>query len=527
MSPTITIDPVTRIEGHLKIDGEVEGGVVTDARSSGTMFRGFEKLLEGKEPRDASFITSRVCGVCFSVHTIASSLALDAAFGAQVPTGGRLLRNLMMGAEYIYDHILHFYHLTALDYLDIIRIAEYAGADEGLLAVRDKVVALVAASDTHPLAPSYTPDEYSVSDPETVTTLVSHYLTALRMQMLAKRMGAIFGGRAPHYQSIVVGGVTKLPTTAEISQFRELLTELTAFVKNVYVDDVTSLGTGHLFDLAISDFGVGHQNYLAYGAFDESDGGDPLLPGGVITGLNPANINVAALDTAEITESVRHSWYEQTGPLHPSVGQSAPNLDVAGAYSFCKAPRYGGQAFEVGPLSRMLILQEPRLMALVEAGVQPGAVARHAARAFETSLICDAMSDWLDELEAAMAGPSFRVHDTDHWEPPITGQGMGLYDAPRGALGHWISIADSVIESYQMVVPTTWLASPRDDNDMRGQYEESLIGCPVPDESNPINVVRIVRSFDPCLGCAVHLIDASTHRPMRRLIVDPVMGRWG
>ena len=166
-------------------------------------------------------------------------------------------------------------------------------------------------------------------------------------------------------------------------------------------------------------------------------------------------------------------------------------------------------------------------MSLVEQGVQPGAVARHAARAFETSLICDAMADWLGELEAAMAEPGFRIHDTDHWEPPVSGQGVGLYDAPRGALGHWISIADSVIENYQAVVPTTWLASPRDDNDVRGQYEESLIGCPVPDESNPINVVRIVRSFDPCLGCAVHLIDGSTHRPMARFVVDPIMGRWG
>lgn len=527
MSSTITIDPVTRIEGHLKIEVEVDGGVVTDARSSGTMFRGFEQLLIGMEPRDASFITSRVCGVCFSVHTMASALALDAAFGAEVPTGGRLLRNLMMGAEYIYDHILHFYHLTALDYLDIARVAEYTGSDEELLAVRDKVVALVAANDTHPLAPSYAPDEYSVTDPETVTTLVSHYLKALRMQMLAKRMGAVFGGRAPHYQSIVVGGVTKLPSADEVTQFRALLDELTAFVKDVYVRDVTSLGTGLLRDLAKSDFGVGHRNYLSYGAFDETGVGDRLLPAGVITGLDPTDIVVTDLDAAAITESVKYSWYKQTGALHPSIGETTPDLDVFGAYSFCKAPRYGGQPYEVGPLARMLILREPRLKALVEQGVQPGAIARHAARAFETSLICDAMAVWLDELEAAIAEPGFRIHDTDHWEPPASGQGMGLYEAPRGALGHWISIAGSVIERYQLVVPTTWNASPRDENDARGQYEESLIGCPVPDEGNPINVVRIVRSFDPCLGCAVHLIDASTHRPMGRFVVDPTLGWWG
>jgi len=527
MSPTITIDPVTRIEGHLKIDVEVENGIVIDARSAGTMFRGFERLLQGKEPRDAAFITSRICGVCFSVHTMASSLALDAAFGAEVPTGGRLLRNLIMGAEYIYDHLLHFYHLTALDYLDITRVAEYAGADPDLLAVRDKIVALVEAGDTHPLAPSYTPDAYCATDPDTVTTLVSHYLQALRMQMLAKRMGAIFGGRAPHYQSIVVGGVTKLPTSAEIAQFRALLAELTSFVKGVYVPDVTSLGTGLLLDLATSDFGVGHPNFLAYGAFDESAAGDPLLPGGVITGLDSSNIIVSALDPAEITESVRYAWYRPSVPRHPSVGDTTPDLDVSEAYTFCKAPRYRGLPYEVGPLARMLILREPRLVALLEQGVKPGAVARHAARAFETTLICDAMSRWLDELEVALGGPAFRIHDTAHWETPTTGQGMGLYDAPRGALGHWISINNSVVENYQAIVPTTWMASPRDDNDVRGPYEESLIGCPVPDVTNPINVVRVVRSFDPCLGCAVHLVEAGSRRSMGRFVVDPMFGRWG
>jgi hydrogenase large subunit len=388
------------------------------------------------------------------------------------------------------------------------------------------VTALIEAGDAHPLVPGYPPDEHCVDDPETVTTLVSHYLDALKMQMLAKRMGAIFGGRAPHYQSIVVGGVTKRPQKEEIGQFRSLLDQLRAFVNDVYVKDVLALGTGQLLPLATSDFGVAHGNYLAYGAFDQTDTGDPLLPGGVITSLDPGNIVVSALDQTKITESVKHAWYKQTAPLHPSVGQTDADSSAADGYSFCKAPRYDKQPCEVGPLARMLVLKEPRLLELVSQGVQPGAVARHAARALETTLICDAMSTWLDELEAAMANPDFKIHDSDHWEPPTTGQGHGFYDAPRGALGHWLSIKDSAVERYQIVVPSTWNASPRDEQGVRGPYEESLIGCPVPDEQNPINVVRIIRSFDPCLGCAVHLIDSRANE-IKTFCVDPTMGRWG
>lgn len=525
MAKTITIDPVTRIEGHLKITVEVDNGMVVDAHSVGTMFRGIEKLLEGKDPRDAAFVTSRVCGVCFSVHTMASSLCLEDAFGATVPAGGRLLRNLMMGAQYLYDHILHFYHLSALDYVQVERIQDYTGSDPGLVEVREKVARLIEAGDAHPLVPTYASDEHCVGDPETVATLVSHYLKALEMQMLAKRMGAIFGGRAPHYRSIVVGGVTKLPTSQEIKQFRQLLEQVSAFVRDVYVADVTALATGPWMPLAASGLGAGHPNFLAYGAFDETEAGEPLFAPGVITELDPQGISVDALDPEQITESVKHAWYEASEPLHPSVGETRASPDAADGYSFCKAPRYAGKPYEVGPLARMLIRQEPRLMTLLEQGAQPGVVARHAARAFETTILCDAMARWVDELESAVGSSSLRIHDTERWEPPESGQGAGFYDAPRGALGHWIDIRDRRIGRYQMVVPTTWNASPRDEAGARGPYEEALIGCPVPDEDNPINVVRVVRSFDPCLGCAVHVIDRE-RESMRKYVVDPVLGIW-
>ncbi|MEE8547136.1 MAG: nickel-dependent hydrogenase large subunit, partial [bacterium] len=250
MGKRITVDPVTRIEGHLKIEVELENGKVKDAWSSGTMARGFEALLTGKDPRDASWVTSRFCGVCFSVHTMASAAALDEAFGAEVPDGGRILRNLIMASEYLYDHIIHFYHLTALDYLDIMAIANYKGKDAELLAVKDKIVSLVKRGDTHPLTPRYEPDDFSVADPDIVIMAVKHYLDALKIQVTAKNMGAILGGRAPHFQTIVVGGVTQVPSVEQLGRFKSMLAEVTAFIKNVYMKDVLLFATGPLFPLA-------------------------------------------------------------------------------------------------------------------------------------------------------------------------------------------------------------------------------------------------------------------------------------
>ncbi len=520
MSQKIAIDPVTRIEGHLRIEVEVEDGKVKDAWSSGTMYRGFEKMLEGKDPRDAAYVTSRFCGVCFSVHTMASSLALDSAFGAEVPSGGRLLRNLVMGAQYLYDHILHFYHLSALDYIDVMAVAGYKGKDPKLEAVKNKIVSLVESKDTHPLTPRYEPDEHCVKAPETVTTLVKHYLDALEMQMLCKKMGAIFGGRAPHYQSIVPGGVTQLPSKERIEQFRELLAKATAFTRDVYAKDVVALGTGPLFPLAESGFGKGHPNYLAYGAFDQKDGGDPLFTPGVITG---DLAKIRKFDQKKITESVEHSWYDEANPVHPSRGAQEVNRDREDAYSFVKAPRYDGKPMEVGPLARMLVMKNKDLTGLVEKGAKPGVVARHASRAFENLMLAEAMQGWLDQLESQLGEKDFRIHDTEHWDPPDKGEGAGFYDAPRGALGHWITIEGGKTKRYQAVVPSTWNASPRDELGVRGQYEESLIGIPVPDTDNPINVVRVVRSFDPCLACAIHMIHPRTNE-LRRYVVDPVTG---
>jgi Ni,Fe-hydrogenase I large subunit len=520
MGKKIVVDPVTRIEGHLKIEVEIENGKVKNAWSSGTMARGFEQLLKGKDPRDASYVTSRICGVCFSVHQLCSTYALDDAFGANVPTGGTLLRNLAMGAQFIYDHPLHFYHLSALDYIDIMAVAKYKGKDKELLAVKDKIVGLVKSKDTYPLTPRYKLDEFCVNDPEAVISAVKHYIDALKMQAKARNMGAIFGGRQPHYQSIVVGGFTQLPDINQVARFRTMLDEQAKFINEVYVPDVLAFGTGPLLPLAKLGVGGGHYNYMSYGALQkEPPKEDLLFPAGVILNMNPSDLKVEKFDPSNITEAVNYAWYKKGKPLHPSVGKTEYNLDKKKAYTFVKAPRYKGHSMEVGPLARMLVAKNPDLLGLVAKGVKPGAVARHAARAIETKLVVDACYKWCDQLLTEMTKPNFKVHDTEHWKPPATGTGAGFYEPPRGALGHWINIKNEKIENYQCVVPSTWNASPRCNKKIRGQYEESLIGVPVPDPDNPINVVRVIRSFDPCLACAIHLIDPKSNE-IKKFIVE-------
>ena len=522
MTTRITIDPITRIEGHLKIEVEVENGKVKEAWSSGTMARGFEALLLGKDPRDAPFVTSRFCGVCFSVHQLASARALEAAFGARVPRAGTLLRNLVMGAEYIYDHMFHFYHLSALDYIDIMAVADYQGKDPELNKVKEKLVGLARRNELSPLVPRYKPDEYSVKDPDVVISAVKHYLDALQMQVKAKNMGVIFGGRAPHYQSIVVGGFTQYPDVNQVARFRSMLDELAEFVDEVYIPDVLALGTGPLLPLARAGIGGGHPNYLSYGSFEMDEAGNELhFKPGVIMGFNQASATkVEPVHQEKITESVYASWYKNDTPKHPSEGEQVFDLERRDAYSFVKAPRYDHTPMEVGPLARAVVDQDSTILGLMKnQGVKPGSVARHAARAIETKKIVNAMSAWCDELITLMTKPGFKIHDSDHWEPPAVGEGAGFYEAPRGALGHWIRIKDHKIANYQAVVPSTWNASPRDERGTRGPYEESLIGVPVPDPENPINVVRVIRSFDPCLACAVHLIDPKTNA-IRKFIVE-------
>ncbi len=504
----IVIDPITRIEGHLKIEATVEDGVVTHAMSSGTMFRGFELILQGRDPRDAQRITQRICGVCPSSHATASTLCLDDAFGIadQIPDNGRILRNLIFAADYVSDHILHFYHLAALDYVDVARVAEYEGNDSALLSVKD----FIKRGELGPFVPRYEGD-YRLPD-EANLGAVAHYVQALEIRRKAHDMLAIFGGKMPHNMAIVPGGVTEVPTVDKIASFLWRLNEIRDFVDNVYIPDVLAVAGAYSDYFAI---GTGCGNLLSYGVFD-LDGTSPdysnrerLLQQGTVS----TDLVYHPLDTDQITEEVRHSWYrDSTTGRHPSVGDTVPEEEKPGAYSWIKSPRYGGKVYEVGPLARMAVSYvkgNATVQGLVNSvlakfdappSVLFSVLGRHAARALEAKLIADTMPGWLLQLKPGE--PVYR-----EYELPSEGTGMGITGGVRGALGHWIDIKDGKIANYQCVVPTTWNASPRDDRGQPGPIEQALLGTRVRDENNPFELVRIVRSFDPCLACAIHLVD--------------------
>lgn len=471
MATTITIDPVTRIEGHLAIEVTVDqvGGVqqAVDAKSAGTMFRGFELLLLGRDPRDATHYTQRICGVCPISHGMASSLNLENAFGVTAPSNGRILRNLVLGANFIQSHVLHFYHLAALDYINTVGILDIA-----------------------PWSPRYvTPDMVTGS---TAETLVGHYVQALSIRRKSHQMGAIFGGRMPCASTFVVGGNTEVVTSEKIDDFRALLAEIRTFINNVYVPDV--LAVAGLFP-DYYQIGAGCGNLLAYGVFDlNANGSSKLLARGRYT-----NGVSQAVNTNDITEYVEHSWYTpNSGNRNPANGVTEPDASKPGAYSWLKSPRYLDQVHEVGPLARMWVNGDYTNRISV--------LDRLAARALETKKVADAMDGWLNQLT-----PGDPVYQ--HSSVPSSGSGIGLTEAPRGALGHWIQVSNQAIAHYQVLTPTNWNASPRDGLGQLGPIEQALMGTPVADVNQPIELLRVVHSFDPCLACSVHMVrPGSSHK---------------
>jgi hydrogenase large subunit len=501
----ISIDPVTRIEGHLRIDVEVEGGIVKDAWSSGTMFRGYEMLIKGKHPWDAQQVMERICGVCPLVHGTAASYCLDDATGVSLPDNARIIRNLCLGANFIQSHILHFYHLAALDYIDVTAVAKYAGNDPALKILKNKIVNLVQAGDVYPFLPRYDSPDY-VSDPDLAITLVNHYVQALEMRKKAHEMLVIFYGRMPSFVGTIPGGVTQPPTISNIAAFTARLAELSTWINDVYIQDILTVAgvSAYAPFLTAGDSGG---NYLAYGGFDQDQkGAVKFLPRGVIT--DHQIMDVKDMDETKVSESVKYSWYTPACEgLSPKEGKTEPELGKQGAYSFLKAPRYDGKTMEVGPLARMLVKKPDMLvklatdLGLLTPPLKFGILPRHAARAIEAKLLADEMPSWLAQLK-----PGDPIWDPKGKDIPGDSFGRGLVEGPRGALGHWIHIQDEKVGNYQAVVPTTWNGSPRDKSGTKGPIETALIGIPVPDVDNPVNVVRCVRSFDPCIACAVHII---------------------
>jgi hydrogenase large subunit len=505
----VVIDPLTRIEGHLKVEVEIENGVVTEAKSSGTLFRGLEIILKGRDPRDAQRITQRVCGVCPAPHAIASALNLDSAFGIddKIPDNGRIIRNLILGAAELSDHILHFYHLCALDYVDVTKIKDYEGDDQDLISIKN----FIKRGELGPFVPRYEGD-YRLPQ-KANEAAVSHYIKALQMRKKGQEMVAIFGGKMPHNVAVLPGGVASTPTVDNITNFLWRLKEIKEFVDNVYIPDVIAVAKVY------SDYfeiGKGCGRVLSYGVYDLDGKEKNLVKRSRLhaSGRTSLNLKYEEIDPQKIAEYVKYSYYDNSSTArHPKDGITAPVPEKPGAYSWLKSPRYEGMVYEVGPLARMMVnyakgnkrVKELIEGALSEVGMKPenmfSTMGRHLARALETKFLAEAMEDWV--LSLKVGEPCYVEYDV-----PDESEGIGLAEAARGALCHTIRIKEKKIENYQVITPSTWNISPKDDKDQPGPLEQALIGTKVKDENNPFEIVRIVRSFDPCLACSVHLIDA-------------------
>lgn len=552
----IVVDPITRIEGHLRIEAEIEGGFIKDAWSSATMFRGIEKILRGRDPRDAWYWTQRFCGVCTTVHSIASIRAVEDALKIKIPPNAQLIRNIIMGIQNVQDHVIHFYHLHALDWVDItsglkadpVKTAALAASLSDwpnnsatyFKSVQDKVKAFVASGRLGPFANAYWGHPAYKLPPEANLMATAHYLEALEWQKDVIKIHAILGSKNPHPQTFLVGGMS-IPIDPDsqnalnadkLIEIKRLLKKAQDFVEKVYIPDLLAVAS---FYKEWAGIGGGVGNYMSYGEFPDANG-NLWFPAGAI--LNKDLSKVIPIDQGKIAEYVDHSWFENSAGagkgLHPFDGETEAhytgpkppykNLDTNAKYSFVKSPRYEEKAMEVGPLARILVAyasghkETKAVVDLVLGKLGVGAPAlfstlgRTAARGIDCLLVAQQTPKWLDELIGNISKGDYRIHNNESWDPatwPAEAKGYGFHEAPRGALGHWIKIKDQKILNYQAVVPSTWNASPRDAKGQRGPYEAALVGTPVADPNKPLEILRTIHSFDPCLACAVHVMDVN------------------
>ncbi len=496
----IVLDPITRIEGHLRIETRIAQGKVVEAWSMGEMFRGFEALLQGRDPLDAPVITQRICGVCPVSHAIASCRAIESALNLTVPANGRYLRNLILGANFLQSHILHFYHLSALDFVQVEALLEQTTDDPVLKELQAWARNETLSNRVLPAAPLLPklPGDYA-ADPAWNLNAIRHYVEALDIRQETHRMAALLGGKMPHAATIVPGGVTCDTGPQVLENFRTRLRRVQRFINNTYLPDV--LQVARLFPQYAGE-GQGVGRFLSYGVFDEQRSN--WLPSGVLM-----DGTLRPLDTDLISETTASSYYRDSTPAHPSKGRLEPAPDKQGAYSWLKAPVYDGHCLEVGPLARLLVAEAAGNAEvagtlrdfLTETGLSRkhlvSTLGRHAARAIETALVAQRMEHWLDALQTGQTG-------VGPYERKTQGQGEGLIEAPRGALGHWVSISSNRIERYQCVVPSTWNFSPRATAEEPGPVEAALAGVKINPEYRGIEVARTVRAFDPCIACAVH-----------------------
>ncbi len=567
---TVVVDPITRIEGHLRIEATLDNGVISQASSSGTMVRGIELILRGRDPRDAWAFAQRICGVCTLVHGIAAVRSVEDALKYPIPPNAQLIRNLMIAAQFVHDHVMHFYHLHALDWVDVVSalsadpqktsalaqsISSYPQSSPGYFkAVKDKLQRFVASGQLGIFANGYWGSPLYKLPPEANLMAVAHYLDALAWQREVVKLHAIFGGKNPHPNFVVggapaaisvgpgasagVGGATAINMNG-LETVQNVIRQMRSFVDEVYLPDTLAIA-GFYKDWFKKGEGVG--NFLTYGEFPSegksiNDLASLMIPRGIILDRDLSRVHEVDLNASEqIQEFVAHSWYDySTGKdsgLHPYAGQtnlhySGPkppyeHLDTQASYSWLKSPRWQGKVMEVGPLARVLMLyakgdpatRELVGMVLSKLDLPPAALfstmGRTAARTLESKLIADSMQGWYDQLMANIRAGKLETFNPALWEPstwPDSCKGVGFMEAPRGALAHWIVIKDEKIDNYQAVVPSTWNAGPRDALGQDGPYEAALRGTTLVDPKQPLEILRTIHSFDPCLACAVHVAD--------------------
>jgi hydrogenase large subunit len=562
MAQRLVIDPITRIEGHLRIEAEVDASnTITKAYSSGTMVRGIEIILKGRDPREAWAFTQRACGVCTTVHSFASIRSVEDALGIKIPKAANLMRNLMIAQQYVHDHIMHFYHLHALDWVDVVSalkadpaqtsaiqqsISPWPNSSPAYYAdIQSKVQGIVDSGQLSIFANAYWGHPAYKLPPEVNLLAVAHYLEALDAQRTFTKIHTIIGGKNPH-PNFVVGGVpmpidlnsdTAL-NADRLSIIKDSIDRMRTFVDQVYLPDLLAIAP---YYLDYAGLGEGLGNFLTWGEFPDTDNSDTskfLVPRAVITGRDLTSIQEPdPRDFAKMKEFIAHSWYEYSGGdnagLYPWQGETKFNytgpqppydqLNVEGKYSWLKAPRWAETPMEVGPLARVLVMYasgHAQTKDLVDSVLKTlgapitavfSTLGRTAARAIETKVFADFMLDTYNNLIAAIKAGDTQTFNGDKWEPtswPAHAEGFGYMEAPRGALGHWVVIDHGKISNYQMVVPTTWNGSPRDQKDQPGAYEASLVGTPLAKPEWPLEVLRTIHSFDPCMACAIHMVDA-------------------
>ncbi len=561
MSERVIVDPITRIEGHLRIEAQMDGNRIAKAYSAGTMVRGIEIILRGRDPRDAWAFAQRICGVCTLVHGLASIRAVENALDYSIPPNAQLIRNLMNGAQYVHDHVMHFYHLHALDWVDVVSalnadpkatsdlaqsISNYSRSSPGYFAdMQKKLKNFVEAGQLGIFAQAYWGHPAYKLPPEANLMAVAHYLDALAWQRDVAKLHAIFGGKNPH-PNFLVGGVAcpidlnsdSAINAERLAQVQEIIHQMNAFVEQVYIPDLLAIAS---FYKDWGSRGEGLGNFLTFGDFPEHGMSDPasfLIPGGAILDRDLSTIHEVDMTASdEIQEFVAHSYYDYStgkdGGLHPYDGETSLNysgpkppyreLDVDQSYSWLKSPRWKGHAMEVGPLARVLMLyakghdqtRELVNMTLNKLDVPVTALfstlGRTAARGLETKVIGDMMQTWYNNLIANIKAGDTKTFNEKLWDPstwPASAKGVGFMEAPRGGLAHWIVIEDQVIKNYQAVVPSTWNAGPRDPSGQPGAYEAALAdNHTLHDPQQPIEILRTIHSFDPCIACAVHVTD--------------------